>query len=248
MAASPEAAGAAARVIGVVAASLPAAHMGVSSAAYVGIDVGARRLHAVGVDEDLQVTSGALFDAGELGAVAAWATDARVIAIDAPDRLSSAAHVGDESVAPKFRVGRCAEVALARQRKLFVPWVTPLVVATGSWMAIGLELFRVLRTRGTAEVLETFPNAAFRVLADGAVLPKKDSVDGVQRRVALLHDAGVRARDLELWSHDSLDALVGALVAAQRARSQAVPVVCAEHAEGGGDGSALWLPGLHHAS
>lgn len=146
-------------------------------------------------------------------------------------------------MAPKFRAGRCAEVALARQRKFFVPWVTPRQVAAGTWMAAGLELFATLQSWGDGEVLETFPNAAFRALADGAPLPKKDSVHGVQRRVTLLRDAGVRARDLELWSHDSLDALICALVAAQRGRGQAVRVVCAEHADDGGDGSAMWLPG-----
>jgi hypothetical protein len=209
---------------------------------YVGVDVGARRLHAVSLDAGLHVTGASIVDARELDALVDWAGGATVVAIDAPDRPSTGAHADDSSVARKFRSGRCAEVALGLQHGAWVPWVTPERPGPGTWIAVGIALFSALAARSGAETVEVFPHAAFRSLADGATTLRKTTVEGARRRAALLRRAGVRAPDLELWAHDPLDALAGALVAAHRGREQAVRVACARHAEGGGDGSAIWLP------
>jgi predicted nuclease with RNAse H fold len=188
------------------------------------------------------VVGGGLFDADDADALLDWIGSASVVAIDAPDRASTGAHSEDESVPPKFRRGRCAEVALAHCGH-WVPWVTPQNPEPGSWIAVGIALFEAISERSPAERLEVYPHAAFRALASGAALHKKTSTAGARERTGLLRGAGVRAPDLELWAHDSLDALVGAVVAAHRGGERAVRVACATHADGGGDGSAMWLPG-----
>ena len=52
----------------------------------------------------------------------------------------------------------------------------------------------------------------------------------------LLQNRGVAIEGLEMWSHDSLDALLAALVAHDVAQGTAVKVGC------GHDASAIWLP------
>jgi predicted nuclease with RNAse H fold len=205
---------------------------------YVGIDVGSRALHAVAIDDSCAVTCAAIFETGELDELVAWAGDGAVAAVDAPDGPSRGAHSADATVAPKFRRGRCGEVALGRRRGYWVPWVTPAHPAPGSWIDVGIRVHAAL----PMTTIEVFPNAGFRVLAGGASLPKKTSVQGVRARARLLRDAGLRALGLEAWSHDGLDAALAALVALHCATGGAVRVGCAEDEPCGQDGSAIWLP------
>ena len=85
-------------------------------------------------------------------------------------------------------------------------------------------------------MIEVFPYAAFRVLTRPARLAKKTSVAVIRQRISALEAAGFSVEHVELWSHDSLDAAVAALVALQRRDGRANPVTC------GHDESAIWLP------
>jgi predicted nuclease with RNAse H fold len=204
---------------------------------FVGVDVGARALHAVAVDGSCAVLDAAIFDACHLDALAAWAADATVVAIDAPDGPSIGAHASDPSVAPKFRVGRCGEVALGRQRGYWVSWATPRDPAPGSWIDVGIRAHAALPA-----TIEVFPHAGFRELAGGAPLTRKTTAAGRRARAGLLRAAGLSARDMESWSHDTLDAALAAVVALDRGMNRAQRVGCAEGEPCGQDGSAIWLP------
>jgi predicted nuclease with RNAse H fold len=205
---------------------------------YVGIDVGSRALHAVAIDDACAVTGAAVFEAGELDDLAAWAAGCAVAAVDAPDGPSRGAHNRDTAVAPKFRRGRCGEVALGRQRGYWVPWVTPTRPAPGSWIEVGISVHASL----PMTTLEVFPNAGFRSLAGAGAVPKKTTAAGIRERARLLRAAGLQARDLQAWSHDALDAALAAIVALQCAAGRAQRIGCAEDESCGQDGSAIWLP------
>ncbi len=83
--------------------------------------------------------------------------------------------------------------------------------------------------------VETFPSAAWRVLAGGRRLAGKRAAEGVVRRLELLAEAGLRATDLEAVPRsperaaDFLDALVSAFVAREAGRG-AVAVLPGEGA------------------
>ena len=177
----------------------------------------------------------AVFAPADVGELRRWVEGARVVAIDAPAQLSTAPHRGDPSLSTKFQTGRCAEVALGREHRSWVSWVTPTARPIPGWMQTGLALYDTLRDGGR-ELVEVYPYAGFRALARGASLPPKQTVEGARTRVDLLERAGVVVEHLPMWSHDGLDALLGALVALQSASGRAVPVTC------GHDDSAIWLP------
>jgi predicted nuclease with RNAse H fold len=101
-------------------------------------------------------------------------------------------------------------------------------------METGLAVYEAL-TRSGRVLLEVYPYAGFRQLAGGP-LPRKTTAAGRTQRVTLLRSAGVRRGHLKLWSHDSIDALLGALVARQYADGKALKATC------GHDDSAIWLP------
>jgi len=157
----------------------------------------------------------------------------RGVAVDSPGAWSDAPHAGDESIARKFRLGRCGEIALGREYGIWVPWSTPPEPAPGTWMAAGIELFATLRAAGHDPV-EAYPYGGFRLLA-GRRLPKKTTVEGRAARAALLRSAGVEVDGLER-SHDFLDATLVALVARQRSLGTARVATC------GHDQSGIWLP------
>ena len=182
-------------------------------------------MHCVAVDEDVEAR---VFAAGELDALASWAANADVIAIDAPAQLSQAPHADDETLSPKFRHARCAEIALGREHGIWVPWTSPAGPPVPGWMATGFELFATL----PGELLEVYPYGGFRVLAHP--LAKKTTAAGARQRLDALRTAGLTIGDLR--SHDLIDAALAALVALQRRSGTAVPVTC------GHDGSAIWLP------
>jgi predicted nuclease with RNAse H fold len=210
---------------------------------YVGVDVGARALHAVAVDGSLAVLDVAILDARHLQALVVWAEGATIAAIDAPDGPSAGAHAGDVGVAPKFRTGRCGEVALGRKRGYWVSWVTPVQPEPDSWIDVGIRAHAALQ-----ETIEVYPHAGFRELAGGATLPKKATVAGRLARAALLRAAGLRSGDLDRWSHDALDAGLAAVVALHHAQGRAQRVACSPDEACGQDGSAIWLPGGAHSS
>ena len=212
------------------------------AAPFVGIDVGTNAFHAVAIDESRSSVAGRVFAADELDGVVEWAATAEVIAIDAPDRPSIGAHLTDDRVAAKFREGRCGEVALGLEAQFWVPWVTPVTPVPGSWIDVGIGLHERLRRETGADVIEVFPYACFRRLADGDQLPTKSSVEGMRARVALLEAEGLDDPHLDLWSHDSIDAAVAAVVAAQRAAGAAEGLGCPQDASCGHDGSVIWLP------
>ena len=204
---------------------------------FVGIDVGAARLHVVALDDAGGVTVAEVVDAGELPALVARLVSARQIAIDSPDRWSTAPHAGNTSLSPKFRLARCAEIGLARARRVWVPWTTPVSAdAAPGWIRTGVALFAALRAVGH-EPLEVYPYAAYRVLNSGGRLAEKRSAGGRQQRRELLVAAGVDAHGLDrLTTHDLRDAAVAAVVARDHAHGHATPATC------GHDGSAIWLP------
>ena len=201
----------------------------------VGIDVGSRRLDAVALDGEGRVLGTAVFPAGDVEGLVAWVESAADVAVDAPDTWSTAPHVGDDGLAPKFRSARCAEIGLGRTEGIWVPWTTPVEGTPGTWIAVGVHLFAALRDAGH-HPLEVFPHATFRVLADGRRPPKKQTVDGARARTALLQAAGVSSPAMGSWGHDARDAASAALVALQHTGGTARPVTC------GHDRSAIWLP------
>jgi predicted nuclease with RNAse H fold len=203
---------------------------------FVGIDVGAERLHCVALDRALRLTEATVFAASELDRLAEWASSASVAAVDAPAELSAAPHERDPGLSPKFARARCAEIALGRQHGLWVPFVTPCAgEPVAAWMQTGLAVHESLR-QTSAEVIEVFPYAGYRRLVAPEKLARKAGLDGARQRVAALDSAGVREPRLSMWSHDGLDALLAALVAQRRAEGTALEVTC------GHDGSSIWLP------
>ena len=184
------------------------------------------------LDECGRVADARELDAADMGAFAGWAADAGVIAIDAPDALSTLPHAGDMELSPKFRAARCGEVALGREHRYWVSWVTPAERPVAAWMEVGFAAHEVAGARG----IEVYPYAAFRELAGGRRLAKKTTAAGRAERVALLREAGVEADAMEAWSHHLLDAAAAALVALHRGRGTARRVSC------GHDASAIWLP------
>ena len=204
----------------------------------VGIDIGARTLHAVGLDGSGRVTEVRTFDTADLQAVVDWvaAAGAGAIAVDSPDRWSTAPHAGDPALRAKFRTARCGEIGLGQHHRLWVPWTAPCdALGAAGWMRVGVALFETLRAAGR-DPIEVYPYAAFRVLNRGRPLASKRTVAGRSERRELLHDAGVGGVGLLGAGHDALDAAAAALTALHRRRGVAEPATC------GHDGTAIWLP------
>jgi predicted nuclease with RNAse H fold len=203
----------------------------------IGIDVGADRLHCVGLDERCSLVGRRVIAADDLAPLTSWAATAEVVAVDAPAQLSTAPHGTEESLSPKFRSARCAEIALGLDHGIWVPWTSPTGPPVPGWIATGLAVFDALRATIPGELIEVFPYGGFRVLTRPKRLAKKTSVAGLRQRIEALRAAGLRATDdLALWSHDSIDAALAAIVALQHRNGSAVPATC------GHDDSAIWLP------
>jgi predicted nuclease with RNAse H fold len=200
----------------------------------VGIDVGARRLDAVALDDDGRVFDTIAVPSADVAGLVDWATGATGLAVDAPDAWSTAPHAGDGTLPAKFRSARCAEIGLGRMEGVWVPWTTPVERAPGTWIDVGVRLFTALEDAGH-EPLEVFPHATFRVLGGGRP-PRKQTAEGVRARTGLLRAAGVSCPAMDSWSHDAIDAASAALVALHHRRGTARAVTC------GHDGSAIWLP------
>jgi len=203
---------------------------------HFGIDVGANRLHCVALDTGRRVVGAWLLDARELDRVVEVVTGARAVMVDAPAQVSAMPHRDDpRPLSPKFRSARCAEIALGLEHRSWVPFVAPAERPASGCIATGLSVFDALADAGVP-AFEMFPFAGYRALARGLPLPKKITVAGIRTRVELLLEAGVSAPQALMWSHDGLDALLGALVAVDQAQGRALRVTC------GHDESAIWLP------
>jgi predicted nuclease with RNAse H fold len=203
-----------------------------------GIDVGADRLHIVGLSRSGEIISAQVIDPSDDRAVAAWfgsLPNQVPIAIDGPQGLSTAPFRNDETVSNKFRTARGCEVELGRQRGIWVSFVTPTVEqACAPWMKIAINIHRTAAEHGH-ESLETYPYAVFHTL-HGARPPKKSTSAGTQFRAQLLLANGIKQVSLSMWSHDALDATAAALVAWHRSLGTA------ECVSDGRDNSSLWLP------
>ena len=202
---------------------------------FAGIDLGQRRIHVVVLDEELRLSKGLVMDVSDLEGLPLVLSGSEVVAIDAPERLSREPHAEDGILSPKFRAARCAEIALGRSQGIWVPWVTPSTeTECPDWMRVGFQVFELARS-ADRRVVEVYPHAAFRTLAGGAV-PSKSTANGLFARAQLLQHSGVGVDGLEMWSHDSLDACIAAVVARHVAEGAAEAVGC------GHDDSAIWLP------
>lgn len=202
---------------------------------YIGIDPGASAIHCLVLDDARSVVKGRVLPSNAIADLVAFATGATAIAIDAPAALSTAPHAEDPTISGKFRSARCCEIALGRQYRLWVPWVTPVAgAAVPDWMQVGFRLYDALAANGYAPI-EVYPHAGFRLLGTTG-LPKKTTLAGVQERVARLEAQGIVAPWIRLWSHDALDATLAALLALRAVDGTAVAVGC------GHDNSAIWIP------
>ena len=205
----------------------------------VGIDVSADVLHVVAMSlRTGTVAFAELVDPDDPGALLR-ACARGVVAIDAPDRPSTSLHADDAAVGRKFRTGRCAEVALGREFRYWVPWVTPPEGPVAGWMAVGFRAWAVLRRHGF-EPIEVYPYAIFRALAGGGALPKKTTAAGRRARWRILAGEMTLPPFPAAWGHDALDALAAAVVARHHHDGRARGVRCT--VEGHSDGSSIWLP------
>ena len=215
-----------------------------ASPRWIGVDLGAAAMHAVALtpatDVPARVAEAHAFDSTDLLSLVKMAVGADRIAIDAPDRLSTAPHGGDESRKRKFRSARCAEIALGELERIWVPWATPADPSSvPGWIQVGFTTWAALREAGH-EPLEVYPAGVFRVLG-GAVPPKKTTRAGARARIQLLERHVELPDGIEMWSHDGIDALAAALVARWSLDGRAKPI---GHSGPGCDASAIWLPDL----
>ena len=177
----------------------------------IGIDLGATHLHVASLDGGELRTS----TTTSIDDVVAMCAGADAIAIDAPsDPATGRVHEGPLS--PKFAVARCNEIAAGEQLGVWVPWVTPTLDAAPSWMRTGFALWEALRAKGH-EPIEVYPAGCFWLLNGRRWPPKKSVPDGrVARRALLRPFVDV---DVEVDSHDLIDAAMAAVVARGPSRS-----------------------------
>jgi predicted nuclease with RNAse H fold len=202
----------------------------------LGVDVGAERLHLVGLSAAGTLTTAEVVAAGDLERfdmlVGTLPIDG-VVAVDGPAGPSVGAYANDMTVAPKFRHARGCEVELGRQRRIWVSFATGPGPLTG-WMLVAQLLHeRVLR--GGRRALETYPHGIYTTLCGGRP-PKKTTAAGVTERVRLLEQSGFNNPTLPMWSHDGLDAAAAAVVALHAYRGTAEAVLSEL------DGTSIWLP------
>jgi predicted nuclease with RNAse H fold len=123
---------------------------------FVGIDVGARCLHCVALDDTGRIADVWLIDSSETSSLISAVGSAVAIAVDAPAQLSTAPHLSDPDLNRKFLPARCAEVALGRDYKTWVPWVTPRDRPASGWIETGLRVFEVL-SASNVPAIEVYP-------------------------------------------------------------------------------------------
>jgi predicted nuclease with RNAse H fold len=212
----------------------------------VGIDLGASTVHAVALSLDLtvdgrrSVVAADLFDVDRDADGLVGFCRSPHVAIDAPDGLSRAPHLGDSRMGPKFQRARCAEGALGRAHRVWVPWTTPTTEPVPRWMAAGFAVWELLRA--AADPIEVYPHAVFWRLA-GRQLLHKQTAAGRRARLAALDRVVDLPAFAAAWSHDMIDALAAALVAWHHWNGTAEPVTCAaDDPWSDHDRSAIWMP------
>jgi hypothetical protein len=105
------------------------------------------------------------------------------------------------------------------------------------WMAVGFRVWDALKAEGH-QPMEVFPAGCFHLLNGNKWPAKKTTVQGRIDRVELLRSHLALPRDVEMWSHDALDA-AGASLVAYQGRAGAIKVT---HGCATPDGSELWFP------
>lgn len=125
---------------------------------YIGIDLGQRRIHLMGLDDQLRLAQATVRDVAELESLTDALGRADVVAIDAPEALSTPPHAGEETLPPKFRSARSAEIALGREHAIWVPWVTP-TIDLPPWMQVEMSAVRSV-PGGAATSAEINPDPA----------------------------------------------------------------------------------------
>jgi len=154
------------------------------TAFYVGLDVGGREIHGVALGADNYVVGHLAVKPNAADRLLERAAGAAAIAIDSPDRLSSAPQGADPNpdIPPKFRKAGCAEFGLLKLYGLQVPWATPTREPVDAWMRVGIHLFDVLRHAGhdPAEVSPTRHSAGSP--ANYGPAQKGDEGSGRKRR------------------------------------------------------------------
>ncbi len=206
----------------------------------VGIDLGASAVWSVAAEQGTggwSVVGAAVHGIDELDDVVAWCEGATV-AIDAPGGLSERLHLDDTALAAKFRLARCAEVALRRDGHA-VAWISPSAgQPVPAWMQVGFDLWAAFAaTRSGDELpLEVFPHAVFTALL-GRRPPNKLTIAGRRARLAVLEEHLLVPPTAVAWGHDAIDAAAAAVVAAHRVEGRARLLRCPDH-----DGSVMWQP------
>lgn len=215
------------------------------SARAVGIDVGADAawLVALELERDRPVVADAMLSHPiDLSDIAEFCGDSAV-AIDVPAAPSERPHLDDRRVSPKFRAGRCSEVALT-MAGISVQFVTPPPdggLGPASWMRSGFEIWTALESIGLLPV-ETYPHGVFWRLA-GRPLFHKQRPEGAAARLSVLAPHIYLPGTVDMWSHDGLDALAAALVASLVIRGEADRIDCRDDQRWSvHDGSAMYLP------
>jgi predicted nuclease with RNAse H fold len=190
----------------------------------VGIDLGATTIHVARLDDGVSVSATTSVDD-----VVALCAGASAIAIDAPSEPATGrVHAGEHS--RKFATARCNEIAAGEQLGIWVPWVTPTIDACPGWMRTGFAVWDSLHAAGHAPI-EVYPAGCFWLANGRRWPPRKTSPAGRAARRALLEPHVGR---IDLDDHDSLDAVMAAVVA--RGPNRAVG-----HGEPGCDGSRLFV-------
>jgi predicted nuclease with RNAse H fold len=211
----------------------------------VGIDVAADSLWMVGLAgfPIPHVESTLLVHPFDETAAVDFCQRSSQIAIDAPGGLSALAHLEDRRISAKFRRARCSEVALARAG-IPVAWITPSQLPLRpamAWMETGFSLWQALEAKGMAP-LESYPHGVMWRLA-GRAMTKKQRPHGHLARIAVLRRYIELPAEIEMWSHDGLDALLAAYAAWQSVHGLAERIDCSADVEWAThDGSAMLLP------
>jgi len=208
------------------------------TAFYVGLDVGGREIHGVALGADNYVVGHLAVKPNAADRLLERAAGAAAIAIDSPDRLSSAPQGADPNpdIPPKFCKAGCAETGLLKLYRLQVPWPTPTGEPVDAWMRVGIRLFDALRHAGH-DPAEVFPDAAVgRLVGQLRPPPKEGTRVGSEEKARLSGEVGVKTAGIELSSTHGIDALVSAVLARMALTGTAIPASC------GHDGSPIWIP------
>jgi Protein of unknown function (DUF429) len=230
----------------------------------VGIDVGADRLHIVGLEAGGALALSEVADPSDLSGLGTLfrSLPKCSVAIDGPPSSSAAPFAKDPTVSNKFRNARGCEVMLGREFGIWVSFATGPEPLTG-WMRVAAEVHSLAQSAGH-HALETYPHAVYRLLLGsqsglpvgkgptggtrseaemgpastkwGSRPPKKTTAAGIIVRVEALRARGLTEPTLPLWSHDGLDAAAAAVVALDHHHGTARRAYCRE------DDSSIWLP------